>query len=376
MLLIRDADCMRPDTFSVASFMASGVGYCLPTTILASVYKGLNEISRSLHLGRGGAYFSAHFLYAWLANNLDAYKLAGEASSSPGMVKFSGIGRAKSKRSDLLDTNTSKDEGKLRSKPKLKIVRSGKPLEPFVPWMEDGSSHVKIPRIDVVIPATPILAIPIQSDELPIEVCELSTEKATKLPPEGESDDMDFKEELAHVPLPSGSQYFPLIGRIPSFSKALFDSRLRLVNSRGVCSLKDDEAESIGRVNAPSLVRCPQCPLRAPQRRISIFNVDAVLKEVDKNAARVFGKAILDKVSHTPFDGLPSLKGDFNSLYATILQKGVDVTPLESKVQGKLDEASHRLNTEGVHYEANTAELKQVELRRKELLKELQPLED
>jgi len=96
-------------------------------------------------------------------------------------------------------------------------------------------------------------------------------------------------------------------------------------------------------------------------------------------------------VSHTPFDGLPSLKGNFDSLYVTILQRSVKVTPLESKVEGlikqaldfkdmqqsyfartlaeehdscrmevqcKLDEASCQLNTGGVHYEAKTAELK------------------
>ncbi|KAJ8435738.1 LOW QUALITY PROTEIN: hypothetical protein Cgig2_003160 [Carnegiea gigantea] len=340
---------------------------------------------------------------------------------------------SKRKRSDLFDTNISKDEGKLGSKPKLKIVHSGKPLEPFFHrWRI-------IPRIDVVILATPIPAIPIQSiaplpqDEPLIEVCEPSTIKITKLPPEGaknimdildtepnptdcmgENDDVNFKEKLAHIPLPSGSQCFPSIGRIPSFGEDLFDSQLRLVDLRGVCSPDDDEVESIRRVNALSVVLHPQRPLRAPQGEISIFNADAVIKEadavikeVDKNAARVFGKAILDKVSRTPFDGLPSLKGDFDSLYATILQKNIDVTPLESKVEGlikqacdfkdlqqsysgrtsaknmifvtwrcKLDEASGQLNIEGTHYEAKTTELKQVELRHEELLRELQLLED
>ncbi|KAJ8427083.1 hypothetical protein Cgig2_008952 [Carnegiea gigantea] len=68
---------------------------------------------------------------------------------------------SKRKRSDLSGTNISKDEGKL--KPKLKIVRSGTPVEPFVPAMEDGSSRVKIPGIDIGTLATPIPAIPIQS---------------------------------------------------------------------------------------------------------------------------------------------------------------------------------------------------------------------
>ncbi|KAJ8427349.1 hypothetical protein Cgig2_016215 [Carnegiea gigantea] len=153
---------------------------------------------------------------------------------------------SKRKRSDLFDANISKDESKLGSKPKLKIVRSGKPLHPFVPLMKDGSSHVKILGVDVVIPVIPIPTIPIQ----------------------------------CITPLP-----------------------------------------------------------------------------------QVFGKAILDKVSRTLFDGLPSLKGDFDSLYATMLQIGVDVTPLENKIEGlinKLDEASHWLNIEGAHYEAKTVELKQL----------------
>ena len=77
---------------------------------------------------------------------------------------------------------------------------------------------------------------------------------------------------------------------------------MRLVESRGVCSPNDDEVECIRRVNAHSLVPHPQRPLRAPQGGISVFKGDAVIKEVDKNAARVFDKAILKKVSHTPFD--------------------------------------------------------------------------
>ncbi|KAJ8425344.1 hypothetical protein Cgig2_000649 [Carnegiea gigantea] len=187
ILLVRDTGCIRPDTFSVTSFMASGVGYCLPTTILASVYKGLNEISYSLHPGSGGGYFPAHFLYAWLAKNFDAYELVGEASSSASMVKFSGLGQAK-----LFQLEEAReliwDEGKSGSKLKLKIVRSGKPLEPFILPMKDVSFRVKISEINVIIPMTPIPTIPFQSivslpqDELPIGVCEPSTENVIELP--------------------------------------------------------------------------------------------------------------------------------------------------------------------------------------------------
>ncbi|KAJ8436963.1 hypothetical protein Cgig2_018910 [Carnegiea gigantea] len=337
--------------------MASGIGYYLPTAILVSIYKGLNELSRSSHPDR--------------TKNFDAYKLVGEASSSPGMVKFSGLGRAKSfqpeearelirpqvllpGRCNLFERNTTsafvnggprcssphlavhmpviprgnEDEGKRGSKPKLKIVRSRKPLEPFVLPIEDGFSRGKIPGID---------------DQPPVRVCEPSTKKIIKLPLEvaenimdildaepnptecmRESDDVNFKEGLAHVPLPSRSQCFPSVRQIPSF---------------GLCSSDDNEVKFIRRVNAPSSVPRQQCPLRAPQEGISIFNADAVIKKVDKNATRVFGKVILDKVCHSPFDGLPSLRGDFDSLYATILQRGVDVSPLKSKVEGLIKQA-------------------------------------
>ncbi|KAJ8431639.1 hypothetical protein Cgig2_001962 [Carnegiea gigantea] len=177
---------------------------------------------------------------------------------------------SKRKRSDLSNTNISKDEGKLGSKPKLKIVYFRKSLEPFVPSKEDGSSHVKISGIDIVIPAMPIPTIPIQSiapllqDKLPVRVCEPSTKKVIELPPESAENTMEILD-----------------------------------------------AE-------PNPTEC---------------------MEVDKNVARVFVKVILDKVCRIPFDGLPSLKGDFDSIYATILQRGVGVTPLESKVEGLINQA-------------------------------------
>ncbi|KAJ8445794.1 LOW QUALITY PROTEIN: hypothetical protein Cgig2_027875 [Carnegiea gigantea] len=543
-LSFRDAGCIHPGTFSIVSLMASG--YCLPIAILASTYKGLNELSRSSHLGRGGGHFPTHFLYAWLAKNFDVYELVGEASSSLGMVKFSGLDRAKSfqpeeawdligsgrgfcwhssvinrLRETLVDDGKlsradftyfvsvrssfvayrcednlimehycpdrfsrqygfyqdvptdldfdnlpdleamlhyhhmltrcgtgpksyflgdvihsrgiplvhfvndgprcsspclaahmlvvprgNADEGKL--KPKLKIVRSGELVEPFVPAMEDGSSRVKIPGIDIGTPAMPIPAIPIQSIAPLPQVIELPLEGAENIMDilDGEPNRVECVEGLAHVPLPSGSQYFPSVGRILFFGKDLFDNRSRLVNSWGVCPPDDDEVKSIRRVNAHSSVPHPQCPLKVPQGGISVFDADAFIKEVDKNAVRVFHT---DKVCRTPFDGLPSLRGDFDSLYAAIFQRGVDVIPLESKVerlirqacdfkdlqqsysgrisveehnncrmevQGKLDEASRRLNTEGTHYEAKATELKHVGSRRQELLKELQLLED
>ncbi|KAJ8424463.1 hypothetical protein Cgig2_009780 [Carnegiea gigantea] len=106
------------------------------------------------------------------------------------------VNDSKRKRSDLFDMNISKNEGKRASKPKLKIVPSRKPLESFVPPMDDDSSRLKIPRIDVIIPATLNSAIrfesivPLPYDKLPIGVGEPSIEKVIELPSEGDFDSL------------------------------------------------------------------------------------------------------------------------------------------------------------------------------------------
>ncbi|KAJ8423607.1 hypothetical protein Cgig2_015522 [Carnegiea gigantea] len=50
----------------------------------------------------------------------------------------------------------------------------------------------------------------------------------------GESNEVNFKKELAHIPVPSGSQCFPSIEQIRSFAKDSFDSRSSLDGSKGL----------------------------------------------------------------------------------------------------------------------------------------------
>jgi len=56
VLPVKDAGCIRPGTFSVASSMEGGQAYCLSLAILASIYKGLGEICHSAHPGRKGGH--------------------------------------------------------------------------------------------------------------------------------------------------------------------------------------------------------------------------------------------------------------------------------------------------------------------------------
>jgi len=101
-------------------------------------------------------------------------------------------------------------------------------------------------------------------------------------------------------------------------------------DSKSVCCPSDnDEVESIPKVVARQ-VSPPQRRPRASQD-VSVFNVDVVIWEVNKSGARMTGQVILDKVLRTLFERLLFLKGDFDSLYDLINDRGGDVTPLKNK---------------------------------------------
>ncbi|KAJ8444411.1 hypothetical protein Cgig2_005933 [Carnegiea gigantea] len=256
ILPVRDTGCIHPGTFSIASLMASGIGYCLARGI--SIYSSFVSYRCEDNLVMEHYcpdQFSSQFgFYQDVPADLDFDNLLDPETRLRYHHMLTRYGTG----SQVLLSGRCK----LGSKSRSKIVRFGKPLEPFVPPMEDGYSRVKILGIDVVILATPIPAILIQSiaplpqDELPVEVCEPSTKNIIEFPPEGAENIMD-----------------------------ILDAEPNPTECMGVCCPDDDVVESIRKVNAPSLVPHPQRPLRAPQGGISVFNADAVIKEVDKNAA-------------------------------------------------------------------------------------------
>jgi hypothetical protein len=92
----KEANLIRPGTFKVASSMARGKKYCLAVPVLATIYKGLNDIASSSVPSKCDATFPAHYLNAWLAEYFATHFDLPEASSlDPCMVRFSREGAAK-----------------------------------------------------------------------------------------------------------------------------------------------------------------------------------------------------------------------------------------------------------------------------------------
>jgi len=73
---------------------------------------------------------------------------------------------------------------------------------------------------------------------------------------------------------------------------------------------------------------------------VSVFKVDPVIREVNKSGARMTGQVILDTVLRSPFERLHCLKGELDSLYDLVNDRGGDATPLKNKIEKLIQRAN------------------------------------
>ncbi|KAH6786184.1 hypothetical protein C2S52_000088 [Perilla frutescens var. hirtella] len=89
-----DANLIRPETFKMASMMASGREVALTVPVLASIYRVLNDISSSLELIPVQATFPIHFVYSWLGCYFKTHFSLNKEMHTPRMIHYSGEGGA------------------------------------------------------------------------------------------------------------------------------------------------------------------------------------------------------------------------------------------------------------------------------------------
>ncbi|XP_075092440.1 uncharacterized protein LOC142172671 [Nicotiana tabacum] len=86
---------IRPETFKMASMMAGERHISLAVPVLASIYHGLNKISRSSQLDQVKVSFPIHYVYGWLAHYFKTHYPLAKGPSVPLMVAYSGEGAAR-----------------------------------------------------------------------------------------------------------------------------------------------------------------------------------------------------------------------------------------------------------------------------------------
>uniref|UniRef100_A0A7N2R3N6 Uncharacterized protein n=1 Tax=Quercus lobata TaxID=97700 RepID=A0A7N2R3N6_QUELO len=74
--------------------MANGRSFGLATSVLASIYRGLNTISSSPTPSKSGASFTIHYVYAWVGHLFKSNRITHDNLSNPLMTKYSGVGYA------------------------------------------------------------------------------------------------------------------------------------------------------------------------------------------------------------------------------------------------------------------------------------------
>lgn len=80
----------------MVSMMVTGKKLNLGIFVLASFYKGLNDISHSLTLRQRDNSFPIHYVYRWLSFYLNTHFANESQSASPMMVTFSRESGARS----------------------------------------------------------------------------------------------------------------------------------------------------------------------------------------------------------------------------------------------------------------------------------------
>ncbi|KAH9606326.1 hypothetical protein KSS87_023133 [Heliosperma pusillum] len=102
---------IRAGTFETACLMAEGRRFCLAAPVLASIYRGLNDLVTSLNPGYSKSNFPAHYLYGWLAYYFNTHHDVRQPPRGPSMVKYSGAVRALAIKDD--DARKRIHDGKL-----------------------------------------------------------------------------------------------------------------------------------------------------------------------------------------------------------------------------------------------------------------------
>ncbi|KAG5524132.1 hypothetical protein RHGRI_030954 [Rhododendron griersonianum] len=76
----------------VAAMMARGTRFCLAVPVLASIYRGLNDIAKSSNPGKCDAVFPVHYVYAWLGEYFSTHFSSGSQPSTqrPKMIRYGG----------------------------------------------------------------------------------------------------------------------------------------------------------------------------------------------------------------------------------------------------------------------------------------------
>ncbi|KAJ8434523.1 LOW QUALITY PROTEIN: hypothetical protein Cgig2_030146 [Carnegiea gigantea] len=353
ILPVRDAGCIHSRTFLVASSMERGQAYCLCSAIFAIIYRGLGEICRSTHPGRKRAkYFRT-------------YDFDDNVSSNLRMPKFSGFGRAKS-----FDLNGARElisssrgfywNSAIRHRIKAQIEGRLLPKAFKNSYSRNRTQHSLDKDFRATISVTSISAIPIQHvampakppDEvrltpgpLPATTCrrKLKSIIVCTLDEQGMSNVQGRKLNYGKTIFPPPDNAENIMDFLDCNASLIecidfLRNDLCLNDSNSICAPNgDDEAKSTPKVDALRVLPL-LCPSRASQD-VSVLKVDAVIREVNKNGARMTCQVILDKVFCTSLERLHYLKGQFNSLYDLIKERGGDAIPLMNKVERVVHQA-------------------------------------
>jgi len=101
---------IRPSTFEVASMMVSGTTFSMAVPMLASIYHGLNGITKAVKPSHSWSFLPCHYLNGWLAHYFKTHHVLQPPPPAPLKVRCFGSEMAWS---DIGDAHKLIHEGRV-----------------------------------------------------------------------------------------------------------------------------------------------------------------------------------------------------------------------------------------------------------------------
>ncbi|KAG5589938.1 hypothetical protein H5410_040452 [Solanum commersonii] len=95
LLLNKKTNCIRASVFKVEGLMAHGEIFFSAVLVLASIYRGLRDISTSSNLGACGILLPIHYVYGWIGEYFETYYHVTRPQRGVRMWQISGEKMAK-----------------------------------------------------------------------------------------------------------------------------------------------------------------------------------------------------------------------------------------------------------------------------------------
>ncbi|KAL2922068.1 hypothetical protein RDABS01_013559 [Bienertia sinuspersici] len=359
VLPVKNLGCIGPSVFNLASLLASEQRVSLAIPVLASIYRGLNDLSNSSAPAQRREHFPDHYVYAWIAQYFRSYRMAIHNFVGAAMVAFHGPNAIRTLTS--VDAKASIRSGKELNWSSFLIPSRGMHIHSsvtpaFASWWKSiyalftkspspstslgmGTSHKRKADNTTREVASKAPATSSNKVKNKAKPSRQSTSRSPRPSSHGLSEDKSanvFQDIFSNTAGDDELNYqanFDIAAELNACNNSFgaIDEDLLAAPSNPVVLYA---TSTIIARNSEAVHDAPPIPTVAPS-----FKAQDMISEADRHAVGFLVKQMKTKLLHTPLNNIPVLDPKLKELFSYIASKNIDVTSLREHVEAYVSHA-------------------------------------